>query len=168
MSPAMITRRSPFLGLGQLLRSVLLCELEHTAIVVTLSERVSSVFVDDKSHVGMKLQCRSANGRRDWAFDGFGDGGSFRFSCGENQDAAPVENRADAHGDGALGNFRSGREKSAIVFNRFEREFFQTSARREAGIRLIETDVAVAADAENLQIDSAGRFDGAFVAFAVF
>src|SRR5579859_7207830 len=111
----------------------------------------------------MKLQRGGTDGRGDGAFDGFGDSGGFGFAGSKNQDASRIENCADAHGDGTFGNFGALREKATIIFDGFLREFLQPSARGEAGVWFVETDVSVAADAENLEIDAAGVFDGAFV-----
>ncbi len=154
--------------LCQLFWSVLLCEFEHMAVVIALRESIGRAFINDERHIRMKLERGRANGRRDGAFDGFGDCGGFGLSGGENQNAAGVEDGADAHGNCAFWNFLALRKKAPVVFYGFPGELFQACARSEAGIGFVEADVAVAADSENLQIDAAGFFDFVFVAFAVF
>ena len=115
----------------------------------------------------MELEGGGGDGGGDGAFDGFGDGGGFGSAGGEEQDFAGFEDGADAHGDGAAGAFFTGSEKFGVVVESFLVEDFQTRARAEAGSGLVETDVAVAADAEELQVDAAGLADGVFVGFAV-
>ena len=66
-----------------------------------------------------------------------------------------------------FGHFGLAGKKVAIVFDGFAAESLQAGAGGEAGSRLVEADVAVAADAKNLQVDAAGRFDGLFVFGAV-
>src|SRR4029077_1297401 len=46
-------------------------------------------------------------------------------------------------------------------------ENFQTGTRAQAGSRFVESDMAVAADAENLQVDTAGCANGLFVGRAI-
>lgn len=136
-------------------------------VIVALRESGRRIFIQDKDDVGMELECGGADRGTDRTFNGFRDGVSFRFSRGENEDSSSFQNGADAHRDGTFWNFRSFWKKAAIVFDRFLRQFFQASAGSEAGIGLVETDVAIAADAENLEVDSAGLFNGAFVFVAV-
>lgn len=44
-------------GLSQLLWSVLLCEFEHTTVVIALGQSVGRVFINDENHVRVKLKC---------------------------------------------------------------------------------------------------------------
>src|SRR4029077_6015101 len=77
------------------------------------------------------------------------------------------EDGADAHGDGALGNLFVGGKEMAVVFDGLFAENFQTGTRAQAGSRFVESDMAVAADAENLQVDTAGCANGLFVGRAI-
>src|SRR5262249_46532152 len=76
-------------------------------------------------------------------------------------------NGADTDGDGALGHFLAGCKGFAIVLDRFRAELFHASAGAEARHGLVESDVSIAADAEKLQVDSAGVADGLLVLFAI-
>src|SRR5262249_33250853 len=50
-------------------------------------------------------------------------------------------------------------------FDRSRAELFHSRARAEAGHRLVESDMAVAADSEKLQVDTAGLANGLLVFF---
>src|SRR5260370_34060285 len=98
---------------------------------------------------------------------GFGDRWLFGGAVGEKQNYLRFENGADAHSDGALRNFFFGGKELAIVLDGFLAENFQAGARTEARGRFVESDVAVAADAENLQVDAAGIANSLFVGGAI-
>src|SRR6059058_2467191 len=115
----------------------------------------------------MRLQRRSGNGAGDGTFDGFGDGSGFGGAGGEQKNFARLENRADAHGDGAARALFAGGEEFGVVVERFATQDFEPRSRGEAGGRLVEADVAVTANAEKLQVDSAGGANCSFSALAV-
>src|SRR5580700_222839 len=141
--------------------------LQDAGVIVVVLELGAGLLVDDKGYIRVKLQRGGGDGGGDGAFDGLGDGGGFRGAAGQQQDAVGFQDGADAHGNGALGEFFAGSEKLAIVVDGFLAENFQAGAGAEAGSGLVETDVAVAADAEDLQVDAAGVTDGMFVGAAV-
>src|SRR5207248_2778347 len=115
----------------------------------------------------MELQGGGGYGRRQRPLDGSGDGGGFGRAGGQEENSFGLENCADAHGDGALRNLFARRKKFAIVFRGVFAENLQASARADAGSRLIETDVSIAADAEDLQVDAAGAANILLVRSAV-
>lgn len=127
----------------------------------------AGLLVDDEGYVGMELQRRGGDTGRDRTFDGLRDGSGFGWAAGEEKDAFRIEDSADAHGDSALGDFLAGREKFAIVVDGFFAEDFQARAGTQAGGGLVETDVAVAADAQDLKIDAASVANGLLVRGAV-
>src|SRR5258707_3432868 len=137
------------------------------AVIIALSQRVRRILVNDKCDVEMHLQSGRADGRSDRALNGFCDGSGFRTAGGKKQHAAGIENGTNAHGDGALRHLGFVGERMAIVFDRFAAERFQPGAGSEAGSLFVETDVAIATDAKNLQVDAAGSFDGLFVSLAI-
>src|SRR6266404_7376944 len=100
----------------------------------------------------MVLQRGSGDAGGDRAFDGLRDRDGFRWTAGKKQNAFCFKNRADAHGDGAFGDFFAGRKKFAVVVDGFLAKDFQTRAGAETGCWLVETDMAVAADAQDLKI----------------
>ena len=140
---------------------------EDAEIVVALGELGGGGIIDDKGYVGMELQGGSRDGGGDGAFDGFGDGGGLGGSGGEQENFASFQNRADAHGDGATGTLFAGSEGFGIVVQSFAAQDFEARARTDAGSGLIEADVAIAADAEKLEVDASGLADGQFVGSAV-
>src|SRR4030095_766096 len=158
MSPAM-SMVGWFLLLREPLRREKLRHLEDVPVIVALNQRICRFLVDDKGYVGMHLQSGSADRGSDGTLDGFGDSCGFGAAGGEKKQTLGVHNRADAHGDGAFGHIRFAGENVTVVFNSFTAKGFQSRSRSQTRCWLIETDMAVAADAKNLQVDTAGSFD---------
>src|ERR1700743_849804 len=123
--------------------------------------------IDDESPVGMMLQRGGGDTRRDRPFDSLRDRSRLRRAAGEQQNAERFEKCADAHRSGGPRNFFAGLERFAIVVDGFFRQNFQARAGAKARSRLVESDMPVAADAEDLQVDSAGVADGLLVSGAI-
>jgi hypothetical protein len=140
---------------------------EDAQIVVALGELGGSGIVDDKGYIGMQLQGGSGNGGGDGAFDGFGDGGGLGCAGGEQKNFAGFQNRTDAHGDGTTGTLLAGSKGFCIVVQSFAAQDFEARAGTDTGRRLIETDVAIAADAQKLEVDASGLADGLFIGGAI-
>jgi hypothetical protein len=78
---------------------------------------------------------------------------------GEEQDAARLEDGADAHGDGMAGDVGLAEEIAGGVAPGEGVERDEAGARVAAGAGLIEADVAGAADAEDLHVEATGGAD---------
>src|SRR5690349_18554623 len=155
------------LDLGEAIGSEKGGHFEDAMIVVALRELGSSGIVNDERYVGMELQGGSGNGASNRPFDGLGDGSRFGFAGSEQKNFAGFEDSADAHGDGAARAFLTTREEFRVVVDGFLAQNLQACAGTNAGGRLIETDMAVAADTKELKVDSPGIADGLFVGRAV-
>src|SRR5205807_8845734 len=114
-----------------------------------------------------RLAVGGGNSGRDRAFDGRSDGRRLGLAGGEQENFPRLQNRADAHGDGAAGTLLARREEFRVVVHRFLAQNFQARAGADAGSRLVEADVAVAPDAQKLKVDSSGLSDCRFVGCAV-
>ena len=93
------------------------------------------------------------------------DGGAFFVAAGEEDDRLRLQDRADAHGDGVRRDVAVGEERRVRGARRFGQRD-DARARVERRARLVEADVAVAAEAEEGEVESAGGGDLAFVARA--
>ena len=98
--------------------------------------------------------------RGDGALDGLSHGFLFLRTKGEKKDLAGLHDAADAHGDAVHGDLAEIVLKEAGVIGAGPlRQSLDPRARGERGGRLVETDVSIAADPEQLQVDPAGRAD---------
>jgi len=107
--------------------------LQDALVIVALRELRGGGAIEEKRYVGMKLQRRSGNGAGDGTFDGFGDGSGFGGAGGEQKNFARLENRADAHGDGAARALFAGGEEFGVVVERFATQDFEPRSRLEVG-----------------------------------
>jgi hypothetical protein len=136
-------------------------------IIIALGELRCGGIVNNKRHVGMELQGGGGNRGSDRAFNGFRNGGGFGLAGGEQEDSPGLEDGADSHGDGATGALLALGEELGVIVHRFLAQDLQARARADARSRLVETDMAVAADTQQLKIDSAGFPDGVFIRSAI-
>src|SRR6476646_7530030 len=84
------------------------------------------------------------------------DGGTFLVAAGEEDDRLRLQDRADAHSDGVRRDVAVGEERRVGGARRFgQLDDTRTRVERRAG--LVESDVAVAAESEECEIESAGR-----------
>ncbi len=116
----------------------------------------------------MALQEGRCHVGRDLAFDGAHHDPGLVLAGREQRDLFRVENRGDAHRDRFAGHVLDAEEISGRVpaGQRVERD--DAGARRRVGARLVESDVARLADAEQLEIDAAGRANRLLVRGARF
>src|SRR5215471_8888225 len=121
---------------------------QDALVILALCEPGSGRLIEEKGYVGMKLQRRGGNSGSDWAFDGLDDGGSFGGTASEQKNFARFQNRADSHGNGALRSFFLGTKGFRIVIESLAAQDFHARARSQAGSWLVETNVAIAADAK--------------------
>src|SRR5438105_1653024 len=93
------------------------------------------------------------------------DGFAFRIATRQDDEPLRIENRGDADGDGALGN-AAAFEESRVRESRRMRQLDDARARREWRARLVESDMAVLAESEEGDAETAGFGDRLFVAIA--
>ena len=115
----------------------------------------------------MHLHDRSRHHGRDRAFHRDLDGVRFVLATGQQQQLARLHDRADAHRDGVLGHLVNRLEEARVVLTRLLRQRFDARARTERRAWLVESDVAVRADAQHLQVNSACLLDALLVPAAV-
>ena len=102
--------------------------------------------------------------RGDGTFDGLGYGLGFVFSCREEDGFAGVENGSDTHGDDMEGHRVLATEEAGVILASAGGEGFDAGAGGKGGCRFVETDVAIAADAEELEVDAPSATDFFLVA----
>ena len=115
--------------------------------------------IEHKPGVGVLLQRTGRNMARGEVFDGIAHDRSLVLAEGQQHHAAGVEDRSHTHRDRLPGNIPFAEEITGGVAagNAVERDQAGTALLRAA--RFIESDVASAADAEQLQIDPPGLAD---------
>ena len=123
-------------------------------------------FVEQNFRVRMFLQEAGGESRRDLAFDRPGDDRRLVLAERQHDELPCGENRADAHRDRLPRHVLFAEEIAGGVEARDAVERDQPRAAVAAGARLVEADVAGAADAEELNIDPAGLRDLLFVLLA--
>src|ERR1700686_1590078 len=141
--------------------------LENAAVILLLLELRAGFLIDQESNLRVQLQRRSGHRSGYRTFDGLGNRRGFGRTAGQRQNSPRLQNGSDSHGDGALRNLFAGGKKLAVVLNCFFRQDFQARSGTETGSRLVETDVAVAADAQDLQVDASRIANALFVGGAV-
>jgi hypothetical protein len=92
----------------------------------------------------------------------------FIFSCGEEDGFAGVEDGSDSHGDDMEWHRVFAPEEAGVVLAGAGGKGFDARAGGEGGCRLVEANVAVSADAEELEVDAACCADFFLVATAEF
>jgi hypothetical protein len=115
----------------------------------------------------VKLEGGAGADRGERALDHVFDGADLGGAEGEEQAAAGVEDGADAHRERVLRHGFEGAEDGAVILERLFGEDLDPGARAEGAGGLVETDVAVAAEAEELDVDAAGVEDALLVAAAL-
>src|SRR5690349_8431820 len=115
----------------------------------------------------MELQGGGGDGTSDRAFDGFGGGGGFGCTGGQQKNLAGLENRTDTHGDSTSRALFARAEEFGVVVERFAAQDFEACARSQAGSGLVEADMPIAPNAEKLEVDTACGADRVFVGGAV-
>ena len=112
----------------------------------------------------MKLQRGGRHHARDRAFDGLLNDVRLAVAGRQQDAAARFDDRAHTHRDGAARHLVLAAERGRVLLEGRGRERLHARARAERGERFVETDVPRLADAEELQINSAGALNRGFVA----
>ena len=92
---------------------------------------------------------------------------AFVVAGGQQQALARFEDRAHAHRDGQSRHFLLAAEEAGVVAHGFGGQRLEPRAAAQRRARLVEGDVAVAADAQHLQVDAAFVGDHPFVLLAI-
>ena len=103
----------------------------------------------------MKLQHRGRHFFSDRPLHGGSYSIGFALAVGQKHNTAAPHNALDSHGKCLPGNVFFPLEEAGIGLDSCRREFYQASNTAKRCAWLIETDVGIAADPQNLQIDAA-------------
>ena len=135
--------------------------------MIRVVEAGGRIFVEDHGGARVELQRGAGANRGERAFDHVFDGADFGGAEGEQQAASRVENGADAHRERVLRHRVEGTEDGAIIAECLFGEDLDPRARTQRAGGFVETDVAVAAEAEELDVDPAGVENALFVTAAL-
>ena len=120
-------------------------------------------FVEQDLDLGMQLQERGGNARGDRAAHGLRDDFGLALAGRHQHDRPRVHDRRHAHRQRLFRHvFQLAAEEPGVRAARRQRQLHAVRPRRQLRRRLVEADVAVLADAENLQVDAAGPQDAIF------
>lgn len=142
--------------------------VKDPAVVVGAGEFGCGFFVEAEDGGGVELERGGGIHRGDGAFDGLGYGLGFIFSRGKEDGFAGVEDGSDAHGDDMEWHRVLAAEEAGVVLAGAGGEGFDAGAGGEGGCRFVEANVAICADAEELEVDAACCADFFLVAAAEF
>ncbi len=117
--------------------------------------------------VGVLLKETRRNGLGNRPLEGLGDDAGFALAEGQHENPPGLEDRADAHGNGATGDVGLAEKVAGCVVAGELVQPDQTCRALEPAARLVEADVPGPAYAENLKVDPAGVGDRLLVRFAV-
>ena len=138
--------------------------VEDPAVVIGAGEFGCGFFVEAEDGGGVELESGGRVHRGDGTFDGLGYGLGFVFSCREEDGFAGVENGSDTHGDDMEGHRVLATEEAGVILASAGGEGFDAGAGGEGGCRFVEANVAIAADAEELEVDAPSLADFFLVA----
>src|SRR5712664_2090123 len=136
-------------------------------VVVEVAEARGGLPVEQDRHLRMQLERGGGDRRGHRALHGSRDGLALRGARAQQENLPRLQDRADAHGDRALGHPLALREDAPVVLDGGEGEGLDPRPRGEARRRLVEADVAVPADAQHLQVDAPRARDPPLVLRAV-
>src|SRR5713226_506144 len=103
--------------------------LQHALVILLLLELGAGFPVDDESDLTMKLQCGGSDRGCKRSFNSVGYGHCLGGAAGEKENSLGFEDGADAHGDGALGNFFFSGKEVPVVFDGLFAKNLQTGSR---------------------------------------
>ena len=116
----------------------------------------------------MHLQDAGGDLRRDRAEERLLDDVGLALAVGDHQDLAGLHDGLDAHGVGLLGDQVGVAVEEALVgLNGLLFQVNAVGAQLEGLVRLVEADVAVVADAQQLQVHAADTVDDGVIAGAL-
>ena len=128
-----------------------------------LGKQGSGILVDNNIDLVVELEDGSGAGRVDVAFKHCLDCVCLCLAVCNQQYASCIEDGADTHGHCLGGDVINLCEETGVCLDGFVCKVDLMCTHDEAVGRLIETDVTVSADAEKLEIDSAGSCDSRIV-----
>ncbi len=117
-----------------------------------------------RCHVAQK---RGRHAGRHRAFGRFANDLALVLPLGDQQDFAGIEDRGHAHRDGVCGDVFLAEKVAGSVAAGERVEGHQPCAAAQGAKWLVKANVAVAADAQKLDVDAAGLVDSGFVAAAM-
>mgnify|MGYP003300403364 CR=1 FL=1 len=127
------------------------------------SDQAQGSLVGHQSEVGVHLQDGSGDLGGDGAEEGLLDDLGLVLAGGDQQDLAGVHDGADAHGVGLTGHIVLGGEEALVGLDGLLGQIDAVGAHGEVIGGLVEADVAVVADAQQLQIHAADSLDDGIV-----
>ncbi|OPZ89433.1 MAG: hypothetical protein BWY73_01509 [candidate division TA06 bacterium ADurb.Bin417] len=115
----------------------------------------------------MELEDGGGHLAGDTVFDGLVDGVGLVGAVGQQDDFPGVHDRSHTHGDGVKRHLAGVGEEAGVVLDGLLGEGLDMGARGQGRTGLVEADMAVAADAQYLEVDAAGLDDPLLVLAAV-
>lgn len=100
------------------------------------------------------------------ALDGLGHGAGLVRPVGQQDDFPAFQDRAHSHGDGVDRHVLDLLEETGIVLDGRPGQGFQPGPRTQGAGRLVEADVAIRADAQDLNVDAADFLDSPLIPIA--
>ena len=129
--------------------------VEDPAVVVGAGEFGCRFFVEAEDGGRVELERGGRIHRGDRTFYCFSHGSGLVLARGEEDGFAGVEDGSDTHGDDMERHSVLAAEKAGVVLAGAGGEGFDAGAGGEGGCWFVEADVAVGADAEQLEVDAA-------------
>ena len=137
------------------------------AIVVGVVETGGRILVEDHRGAGVKLKSGAGADRSQRSFDHVFDGADFGWAESKEEATAGIENGADAHREGVFRHLFQATEDGAVIAESLLGENLDPGAGTEGAGRLVEANVPVAAETQELDIDTTGIDNTMFVAAAL-
>lgn len=126
-------------------------------------EGFGGVLVEDDGDVWVELEDGGGDLWGDFVEEGLFDDFGFAGGIGEEEDFFSLHDCFDTHGEGVFWDVVGGGEEAGVGGDCGLGEGSVGGVFREMVGGLVEADVAVCADAEDLEVDAAGLFDFGFV-----
>src|SRR6266536_1007934 len=135
-------------------------------VIVAHSQADGRLGVEDDGRITVQLDGTRGHHAGDRSLDGLGDRLGLSLPARHQHQVPRIEDRPDAHRDRIDGHHLTVLEEPGVVVDRLFGQRLEPRARAERAPRLVERDVAVGADAQDLQIDAAAFRDAPLVPLA--
>lgn len=134
-------------------------------VVIFVFELSGSIFVADDNAVIVILERRAGAHCGNGAFDKTDDGVLFSLTEGKENDFLRIHNRANPHRHRLRGNVFdiAAKEEACIIIDCLLGEHLRVCPAREGTAGLIEGNVSIGANAEKLNVNATGGFNGGFI-----